>query len=60
MTCGACCVFFRVSFYWAEADDPGGTIPARLTAQIPPFHRCMSGPNQKKLNKSTVAIPTTM
>lgn len=26
----------------------------------PPFHRCMSGHNQKKLNKSTVAIPTTM
>ncbi|EEX7666747.1 YkgJ family cysteine cluster protein, partial [Escherichia coli] len=20
MTCGACCAFFRVSFYWAEAD----------------------------------------
>ncbi|EGR9493162.1 YkgJ family cysteine cluster protein, partial [Escherichia coli] len=19
MTCGACCAFFRVSFYWAEA-----------------------------------------
>ncbi|EFL0022701.1 YkgJ family cysteine cluster protein [Escherichia coli] len=25
MTCGACCAFFRVSFYWAEADDAGGT-----------------------------------
>ncbi|HBP8873638.1 TPA: YkgJ family cysteine cluster protein, partial [Escherichia coli] len=21
MRCGACCAFFRVSFYWAEADD---------------------------------------
>ncbi|EJF2880940.1 YkgJ family cysteine cluster protein, partial [Escherichia coli] len=41
MTCGACCAFFRVSFYWAEADDAGGTIPARLTEQISPFHRCM-------------------
>ena len=20
MTCGACCAFFRVSFYWAEAN----------------------------------------
>lgn len=47
MTCGACCAFFRVSFYWAEADDAGGTIPARLTEQISPFHRCMSGTNQK-------------
>ena len=27
MTCGACCIFFRVSFYWSEADDAGGTIP---------------------------------
>ncbi|MLR39642.1 YkgJ family cysteine cluster protein, partial [Salmonella enterica subsp. enterica] len=20
MTCGACCAYFRVSFYWAEGD----------------------------------------
>ncbi|WP_072024447.1 YkgJ family cysteine cluster protein [Escherichia coli] len=48
MTCGACCVFFRVSFYWAEADDAGGNVPVSLTEQISPFHRCMSGTNQKK------------
>ena len=30
--CGACCAHFRVSFYWAEADDaPGGFVPAALT-----------------------------
>ncbi|EEC8989014.1 TPA: YkgJ family cysteine cluster protein [Escherichia coli] len=23
MTCGAYCAFFRVSFYWVEADDAG-------------------------------------
>lgn len=42
--CGACCAFFRVSFYWAEADDaPGGTVPAGLTQAIGPLHRCMAG-----------------
>ena len=32
MTCGACCAYFRVSFYWAEADDAGGLVPSALTA----------------------------
>ena len=42
--CGACCAYFRVSFYWAEADDaPGGTVPVDLTHQISPQHRCMAG-----------------
>jgi hypothetical protein len=42
--CGACCAHFRVSFYWAEADDaPGGTVPVALTRQISPHHRCMAG-----------------
>jgi hypothetical protein len=27
VSCGACCAHFRVSFYWAEADDaPGGIV----------------------------------
>lgn len=49
--CGACCVGFRVSFYWAEADDaPGGTVPAALTETVSPHLRCMkvverSGPD---------------
>ena len=42
--CGACCAYFRVSFYWAEADDaPGGTVPADLTEQVNPHLRCMKG-----------------
>ena len=42
--CGACCAYFRVSFYWAEADDaPGGTVPVHLTRQVSPTHRCMAG-----------------
>ena len=54
MTCGACCAFFRVSFYWAEADDAGGTIPVTMTEQISPYHRRMQGTNQK--NPRCVAL----
>jgi Fe-S-cluster containining protein len=46
--CGACCAFFRVSFYWAEADDaPGGTVPVHLTEPAGPLHRCMVGTQSK-------------
>ena len=42
--CGACCASFRVSFYWAEADDgPGGTVPVALTRPVSPHLRCMAG-----------------
>ncbi len=43
-SCGACCASYRVSFYWAEADDaPGGIIPAHLTEMVSPHLRCMKG-----------------
>jgi uncharacterized protein len=44
MTCGACCAFYRASFYWAEADDvtPGG-VPAHLTRKLNHFRRVMIG-----------------
>ncbi len=46
--CGACCAVFRVSFYWAEADDaPGGTVPVALTEPVGPHHRCMQGTASK-------------
>ena len=43
-SCGACCAVFRVSFYWAEADDvsPGG-VPVELTRPVGALHRCMAG-----------------
>lgn len=35
MQCGACCAFFRASFYWAETDDVSlGGVPADLTVRI--------------------------
>lgn len=48
ITCGACCAYFRASFYWAEADDtPGGTVPVELTEKLNDFRRVMRGTNQK-------------
>ncbi|HXU94550.1 MAG TPA: YkgJ family cysteine cluster protein [Gallionella sp.] len=43
-SCGACCASYRVSFYWAEADDaPGGIGPAHLAETVSPHLRCMKG-----------------
>lgn len=39
---------YRVSFYWAEADDaPGGWVPADKTEQLTPTMRCMRGTSSK-------------
>ncbi len=43
LSCGACCAFFRVSFYWGECQSAGGNVPDRLTAQVSPHHACMLG-----------------
>lgn len=46
--CGACCAYFRVSFYWAEADDaPGGMVPVGLTQPLTPHLRCMQGTSER-------------
>ncbi|ANQ84693.1 YkgJ family cysteine cluster protein [Azoarcus olearius] len=46
LDCGICCTHFRISFYWAEADDaPGGFVPADMTEQLTPHLRCMKGSN---------------
>lgn len=49
LSCGACCAFFRVSFYWGETTESDeGTVPAYLTEDITPFFRAMKGSNQKR------------
>jgi Fe-S-cluster containining protein len=45
LACGACCTTFRVSFYWAEADERG--LPIGLTEQVNAWYGCMAGTNQK-------------
>jgi Fe-S-cluster containining protein len=44
LTCGACCAFFRASFYWAETESgsPGG-VPDALTEKINDFRVQMKG-----------------
>jgi len=39
--CGACCAFFRVSFYWAEASARG--LDERWTEPLTPHRSCMVG-----------------
>jgi len=44
LTCGACCAYFRVSFYWSETDaHPDGSVPQHLTTPINPYLVAMSG-----------------
>jgi Fe-S-cluster containining protein len=46
LSCGACCMTYRVSFYWAEADARG--LPPELTEQVTPFYSCMAGTNARQ------------
>ncbi|MBW7882658.1 MAG: YkgJ family cysteine cluster protein [Caldilineaceae bacterium] len=44
LSCGACCVHFRVSFHWSEAEpELGGAVPAALTEPLDNFHLVMRG-----------------
>lgn len=45
LDCGACCAFFRVSFYWAEAE--ANDIPPPLVEPINTRFSCMAGTNQR-------------
>ena len=44
LSCGACCSFFRVSFYSGEiAGETGGTVPPELVSKVGPLRACMKG-----------------
>ncbi len=47
LTCGACCAFYRVSFYWRERSDyqPNG-VPRELCEDLNEFRCVMKGTNQ--------------
>ncbi|HEY6529243.1 MAG TPA: YkgJ family cysteine cluster protein [Cellvibrionaceae bacterium] len=47
MSCGACCAYFRVSFYWGEQASAGGNVPDELTQKISPHLSCMQGTSSK-------------
>jgi hypothetical protein len=42
--CGACCAYFRVSFYWAESPELG--LPEDSVERVAPLLACMAGTNQ--------------
>ena len=44
LACGACCAYYRASFYWAESDllSPGG-VPIAMTEKLNDFRLVMKG-----------------
>ena len=48
LTCGACCAYFRASFYWAESDlaTPGG-VPHELTDHLQTHFLAMKGTDNR-------------
>lgn len=55
LACGACCMSYRVSFYWAEAEQRG--LPGVLTEQVNPFLSCMAGTNAKRPHCAALQQP---
>ncbi|HWD32582.1 YkgJ family cysteine cluster protein [Pseudomonas caricapapayae] len=47
LNCGACCGFFRVSFFWGECQSSGGLVPDDLVVQINPTRVAMIGTDSK-------------
>lgn len=45
LSCGACCAYFRVSFYCGEIADGcgGGMVPPELVTQVGPLRAAMKG-----------------
>jgi uncharacterized protein len=56
LSCGACCTYFRVSFYWAEAEALD--MPTDYVEPLTPVYSCMKGTNQK--NPRCVALQGTI
>ncbi|AMB85828.1 ferredoxin [Pseudomonas agarici] len=48
LNCGACCAYFRVSFYWGECVSGGGLVPDELVTQISPSRVAMLGTEARK------------
>ncbi|MDF1590031.1 MAG: YkgJ family cysteine cluster protein [Desulfobacterales bacterium] len=42
LRCGACCAYYRASFYWAESNDLSG-VPPDLTEKLNDFYVVMKG-----------------
>jgi len=55
--CGACCAFFRVEFYWREANevDTPKAVPIALVEDLTDRTRCMKGTSSKH-NPKCIAL----
>lgn len=48
ITCGACCAYYRASFYWAESDlATENGVPYFLTDHLQTHYLVMKGTNSK-------------
>jgi Fe-S-cluster containining protein len=48
VSCGACCSYFRVLFWWRETSEKGGeNVPDPLTEEVDQIRQCMKGTNAK-------------
>jgi uncharacterized protein len=44
LSCGACCAFYRASFYWGESQDHTfGGVPLKMTKKLNDFRLVMIG-----------------
>ena len=44
LSCGACCAFYRASFYWSEAEDhTAGGVPLKMVKKLTDFRLVMRG-----------------
>jgi Fe-S-cluster containining protein len=49
LSCGACCAFFRVSFYFGELEGAsGGWVPVEFTSKVNDFRVAMKGTESGK------------
>jgi len=51
--CGACCAYFRVSFYWREGDlaSTPAPVPSELSQDLSDFLKIMKGTEEKRINR---------
>lgn len=47
LTCGACCAYFRVSFFWGECQSAGGSVPDNAVIAINSTYVAMIGTDRK-------------
>jgi len=49
VSCGACCAFFRVAFYWRESEQgtDGWKVPKNFTMDLDNLSQCMKGTEVK-------------